>query len=387
MSKIKITKRLIDSTDPGDRDQVIFDSEISGFGLKVASSGRKTFILKYRNASGRQRKPTIGRYGDITLEQARKIAREWHAEIIKGGDPSADKRKKVETCSLNEFAERYFAQADKKPSTLEMERGNFRMYVASSLGGMQITDIKRANVQNWFDAMASKPAGANRTISLLSAMFNEAERRQLTPEFSNPCRAVRRYPAKSRERYLSPSELKRFLAALDDAEQRELFHPSVVPAFRLLLLTGARKSEVLTMRWEWVDFVQKCVLLPDSKTGARKLYLSDDAIEVLRAQPRLRDNEFVFFGAKVGDHYHELKKPFKKLLAKAGIEDFRIHDLRHTHASYAVKSGVPLNVIAKTLGHSQTRTTERYAHVDDIPALDAVEGVSRQFRLTEKIVP
>ncbi len=381
VSNIKLTKRLIDSVSPTDTDQLMFDSEITGFALKVAPSGRKTFILKYRTASGRQRKPTIGRYGDITLEQARKIARDWKAKIIQGGDPSGEKRGKTGGDTLNNFAKRYFQTADKKKSTLKVEQTNFRLYVEPTLGKLIIAQIKRADVQAWLNGLGEIPSAANRTVSLLSAMFTEAERQQLREEGSNPCRLVRRYSSKPRDRYLSLTELGRFMRALDTAETKELFHPSVVPALRLLLLTGARKTEVLSLKWEWVDFDRRLITLPDSKTGPRKVYLPESAIQVLNGINKLKGNPHVFWGANVGDFYKDLKKPFRRILELAEISDFRIHDLRHTHAAHAVMAGVPLNIIAKTLGHSQTRTTERYAHVDDDPALKAINKTVSSFRL------
>lgn len=379
MSNVKLTKRLIDSISPTNGDQLMFDSEISGFALKVAPSGRKTFILKYRNASGRQRKPTIGRYGDITLEQARSIARSWKAKIIQGGDPSSEKRREAEVATLNEFAERYFESAEKKQSTLNMEQTNYRLYVEPSLGKRPLASIKRTNIQAWLDGHAEHPGAANRTLTLISAMFTEAERRQLRKEGANPCRLVRRFASTPRERYLSARELSRFTRTLDLAEEKGWFHPSVIPALRLLLLTGARKTEILSMKWEWIDFEQRFVTLPDSKTGPRKIYLPEAAVDVLNGVTRLKGNPYVFWGAKTGDFYKELKKPFKRILDLAEIADFRVHDLRHTHAAHAVIAGVPLNVIAKALGHSQTRTTERYAHVDDDPVLKAINKTVEKF--------
>ena len=245
---------------------------------------------------------------------------------------------------------------------------------------MQLSEITAKDVQRWLNKLADVPIAANRTKAMLSAMFSEAERQGLRPENSNPCRNVKSYPSRENTRYLTMAEFKRLGIVLDRIEAGKSFHPVVVPAIRFLLLTGARKMEALTMKWEWIDFDRKAAFLPDSKTGPRTVLLSQPAIDVIRSIPRLENNPYVFFGAKEGDHFHNLRKPFIKILDLAKIDSFRIHDLRHTHGAFSVTQGVPLNVIAKILGHRNTRTTERYAHVDNDPALAAAESVGELMR-------
>jgi len=374
-----ITKRLIDKIQAIDVDLIIFDTKIRGFGLKVAPSGRKTFIPKYTNPHGRQRKPTIGTYGDITLDQARKIASKWKARIVQGGDPSADKRNTRNSHSFNDFAEVYFRDAQKKESTLLMERCYYRNHVENHLGKKPLTQLEHRDIQAWYAKLADRPGAAGRTLSLLTAMFNEAERQQLRPLNSNPTRLIKRYPSRTITRFLSLSELSRLGETLREIDNERSMHPSVIPAIRFALLTGARKSEVLELKWDWVDFDRSIALLPDSKTGERPLYLSTSAVDVLQSILRIEGNPFVFPGRNPGDHLHNLRKPFKEILRRASIEDFRIHDLRHTHASYGVKAGLSLHLISKTLGHTQARTSERYAHLDDCPGLLAVERISEEM--------
>lgn len=375
----KITKKLIDSFHPLPHDQIIYDNEVRGFAFKVAPSGRRTFFLKYRNAYGRQRKPTIGAYGDLTVDQARKIAIEWKAQIAQGGDPSAEKQAARIQQSLNEFAEGYFRIAKKKQSTKGMERSYYETHVRPTIGKLPLADIRQSDVQAWINSRWKTPGAANRTISMLSAIFNEAERQQQRDLNTNPCRGVRKYVGKPRERYLSRDEYIRLDTTLDQIERDGLMNYIVAPAIRFALYTGARREEFLSLKWEYIDLHSQTVQLPDSKTGPRKLYLSQPAVEILKRLPRVHGNPYVFPGLKPGDHYHNLKKPFKKVLELAGISDFRIHDLRHTHASWGILAGLSTNLIAKTLGHAQARTAERYAHIGDEPALRAAEMVGREL--------
>jgi integrase len=375
----KLTKKFIDSQHAAAGDVIIFDTEIRGFGLKIAPSGRKTFFLKYRNASGRQRKPTIGTFGDLTVDQARKIAADWKADIAAGGDPSAEKQSARKQQTLNEFADGYFTVARKKASTIGMERSYYETHVRPSLGKLALGDITKKDIQSWINTRSKTPGAANRTVSMLSAIFNEAERLQQRDANSNPCVGVKKYPAEPRERYLSRDEFQRLEATLDQIEQDGLLNYIVAPAIRFALLTGARRGEFLSLKWEYVDFTTQTVNLPDSKTGPRKLYLSEPAVALLRKLPRIEGNPYVFPGHKSSDHFRNLKKPFKRVLELAGIKNFRIHDLRHTHASWGVLAGLPTNMIAKTLGHAQARTAERYAHIGDEPALRAAEMIGREM--------
>ncbi len=375
----KITKKLIDSISPSPFEQIVFDNETRGFGLKVTTSGRKTFFLKYRNAYGRQRKPTIGAYGDLTVDQARKIATEWKVRIAQGGDPSAEKQAARTQQTLNEFWDSYVDSAKKKQSTKSMERSYYETHVRPTLGKLPLADVRQTDVQAWINTRAKTPGAANRTVSMLSAVFNEAERQQQRDPNSNPCKGVKKFPGKARERYLSRDEYQRLDAVLDQIESDGSMNYIVAPAIRFALLTGARREEFLSMKWEYIDFESQTVHLPDSKTGPRKLYLSQPALDILKKLPHVSGNPFVFPGLKPKDHYHNLKKPFKKVLALAGISDFRIHDLRHTHASWGILAGLSTNLIAKTLGHAQARTAERYAHIGDEPALRAAEMVGREM--------
>jgi integrase len=378
--KQKLTKKFIDSLKEENLiDSVVWDTEISGFGLKITLKGKKVFLLKYRNSLGKQCKPSIGDYGSITPEQARDIARQWKARIAEGGDPLEDKRLKKKQMSLNEFYDGYLkrSKAYKKASSVGTDDTNYKNHLRNGLGKKLVSSISKEDVSKWYAELSDKPGAAGKTLSFLSALMNDAEKEGVRDQNSNPCKFIKKYKTNKIERYLSPSELQRLMATLDDIEKNKSMHPVIVPAIKIALLTGARKSEFLGLKWDWIDFEKSIILLPDSKTGSRPLYLSESAKQILQNVPKQKNNPYIFWGLKPKDHYHNLKKPFAKILKLASIENFRIHDLRHTHASYAVNSGQAMPIIAKLLGHSSTKTTERYAHVDFDPALQAAEAVSQ----------
>jgi integrase len=223
--------------------------------------------------------------------------------------------------------------------------------------------------------MQATPAAANRFLNLLSHMFNTAEDWGLRAENSNPCRRIKKYEEKARERFLSPSELARLGAALAEAEARgESIY--TVAALRLLILTGARLSEILTLRWEWVDVPARLIRLADSKTGAKTIALSAPALAALESIPRQQGNPYVICGRNAGEHLVNLQKPWRRIRKAAGLDDVRIHDLRHSFASVAVAGGMSLPLIGSLLGHTQPATTARYAHLADDPRLAAADAVA-----------
>jgi integrase len=202
-------------------------------------------------------------------------------------------------------------------------------------------------------------------------MFNLAENWALRPDGSNPCRHVEKFKEHKLERFLSETELARLAETLVEAEQARIELPSVIAAIRLLLFTGARLSEILTVRWEHVNFEEHCLRLPDSKTGAKTIYLSPPALEVLNGLQRQDGNPYVIIGAKPGAHLINLRKPWHRIRTKAGLDNVRIHDLRHSFASMAVAGGLSLPVIGALLGHTQAATTQRYAHLAADPLKQA----------------
>ncbi|HQS83398.1 MAG: hypothetical protein B7Y25_00060 [Alphaproteobacteria bacterium 16-39-46] len=211
-----------------------------------------------------------------------------------------------------------------------------------------------------------------------SKALNLSELWGYRPDHSNPCLHVKKYPENKRERFLNADEIERLLTILK-REEKEGFYPWALHAIRLLLYTGCRLSEILTLTWEEVDLDNQCLRLLDSKTGKKIIYLSSTAIELLQAIPKIPENLHVICGGKEGAHLVNIHKAWGRIRKKAHLEDVRLHDLRHTFASVAVSQGLSLPVIGALLGHKHTQTTARYAHLMHQPLFEASEKIAQQI--------
>jgi integrase len=262
----------------------------------------------------------------------------------------------------------------KQSTACEYKRA-VELFINPALGPYRISDVLRADVARFHHELRDRPYQANRALGVLSKMFNLAEQWGLRPDGSNPCRHVKKYREHKKERYLTMPELQRLGAALTTAQRQQTESPFVTAAIGLLVLTGARLNEILTLKWDYVDLAEAVLRLPDSKTGAKLIYLNDAAVNLLRAMPRMAGNPYVIAGKKAGSRLINLQKPWRRLRAQAGLNDVRIHDLRHSFASVGAGAGMSLPVIGKLLGHSQPVTTARYAHL----AADPVRAASNQI--------
>ncbi len=242
---------------------------------------------------------------------------------------------------------------------------------------MRVRDISRAHVAKIHFSMKGSPYGGNRCLALLSHMFRKAEAWGLRPDGSNPTRHVDKFPETARERFLSPTELGRLGSALADAGRSESLY--AVAAIRLLVLTGARLGEVLMLEWGHVDFGSRLLRLPDSKMGKKTIALSAPALELLAGLPRQEGNPYVICGARAGARLINLQKPWRRIRKQAGLDDVRIHDLRHSYASVAVAGGASLPLIGALLGHAQPQTTARYAHRGADPRLAAADEIATKI--------
>ena len=373
-SQRKLTKRVVDSCEAKAKDYFVWDTELKGFGLRVWPSGKRVFVYQYRTEFRETRRPVIGPYGALTVEQARRRARDWAAIVHSGGDPGGERSKARKALSVSDLADRYMAEhaaIKKRPRSVKSDATLLRLHILPTLGPKKVESITRRDVQKLHHKMRTTPGAANRTLALLSKMFNLAERWELRPDGSNPCRHVDKYPERKLNRFLSETELSRFAEALEEAERNKIEIPSVIAAIRLLLFTGARLSEILTLRWEDVDLDAQCLRLPDSKTGPKQIYLSAPALQVLSNIERDPKNPYVIVGRKPKSHLVNLRKPWGRIRKQAGLEDVRLHDLRHSFASMAVAGGLSLPVIGALLGHTQPATTARYAHLADDPLRQA----------------
>src|SRR5712691_5551533 len=380
----KITKRSVDALKAaaGGAEAVLWDSELKGFGVRVQRGDAKSYVLHYRVGTGRGaplRKLTIGRHGSPwTPETARKEAKTLLGMIEDGADPAADKMARREAPTMAELAERFLAEhaeAKRKGSTAAEYRRLLDKIILPALGKRKVADVTRADMTKLHHANRAAPYQANRVLAVVSKMFNLAERWGLRPDGSNPCRHVEKFTERKRERMLSPAELAR----LGDALAAHDGSPYAIAAVKLLVFTGARLGEVLGLKWEWIDLERGEARLPDSKTGAKTLHLPPPALAVLAELPRLDGNPYVIAGAKPGAALVNLEKPWRAIRKPAGLDNVRLHDLRHAFASVAASSGMGLPIIGKMLGHTQAATTARYAHLASDPVKAAATAVANKI--------
>lgn len=383
--KVRLNKRVIDeAVYQGPGGCYLWDIDILGFGLRIYPSGRKSFVTTYA-ARGRQRFVTIGRYGELTVQQARAAALELLARARRGEDPGGDRIAARQAPTVADLAERHLkehAAIRKKARSAKRDRQAWERCVLPRLGKRKVADVTRADVSKIVTEMAETPAMANKVFSLLSKAFALAEVWGWRPEGSNPCKNVGRYREEGRERYLSETELARLGEVLVEAERSWGTTPQAVAAVRLLILTGCRSSEILTLRWEDVDFERRCLHLPDGKTGKRTVLLNAGALQVLEGLERVEGNPHVIPGNRPGSHFATLQRFWDRVRVAADIKDVRVHDIRHHFASVGINTGQNLSVIGKLLGHTKITTTQRYAHLADDPLRRANEEIGATLAAT-----
>lgn len=376
--KKKLTVELIEKLKPlPEGNYTVWDSDLRGFGVRVNRDATKTFILYYRVRGNRQqRRASLGRYGDVKLEAARLKAQGWLGEVAGGGDPAGRiyEERNIET--FDQLADRYlrdYAEVHKKAGSVREDRRNLEVLIRPALGRKQVNAINQADIARFHTSLRATPIQANRCLALLSKMFAVAADWGVMPRGLNPAQGVKKFKEKKRERYLTPDELARLGAALEAAEETE--GAVVVDALRLLLLTGARHSEIQRCRWEWIDEAEARIDLPDSKTGAKKILLPPAALEILKRMREAAAGSAWLIPGRIKDVPHNLQKPWERIRVAAGLEDVRIHDLRHTAASVGVSLGLGLPVIGGLLGHTKASTTQRYAHLANDPARAAAAAI------------
>lgn len=406
MTKPKLTKSIVDSLAPRSSDFVTWCGHMPGFGVRVRPTGRKSYVAQY-DFNGLTRKVTIGTHGTLTTEQARDKARAVLANAQLGVDEAAHKAKRRAEMSVAQLCDEYVAEGcdRKKASTIATDKGRIERHIKPLLGTKRVSDVSRADVQRFLKDVAdgktattlTNEAGhrvavtggkgtATRTVRLLGGIFSYAVERGYIEE--NPRAKVKVYADGKGERFLSPDELQRLGDTLREAEtiglpwqfndekkakhrpkkaenQREPISPYAVAAIRLLLLTGARCGEILNLKWSNVDFERGILNLSDSKTGAKKVMVGAAALKVMADLPRLGD--YVIAGADPEKPRSDLKRPWARVTAHAGLSDLRLHDLRHSFASVGAGSGFGLAAVGKLLGHASPSTTARYAHFADDP--------------------
>jgi integrase len=375
---IKISKRIVEALKVQNRDVDHFDEDLKGFGVRVRPSGRKTYFVMMRHKCV-MRRFTIGSHGTVTAELARLKAKQIISDLAIDKNPTAEQEAVRNSVTVRSLGERFideYVPCHLKPSTAGEYKRCVEIFINPEIGTMKLVSIERTDIAKIHHQLRHIPYQANRVLGVLSIMFNLAESWNLRPAFTNPCRGVKKYKEKKRERFLSREELGRLGEALRIEEE---FTPSAVACIRLLLLTGCRLGEIQTLKWSYLDLDMCLAFLPESKTGRKTLYLGSVAVKLLRSIPRQRDNPYVITGDVAGQHLTDMQKPWRRIRKLADLPDVRIHDLRHTFASSGVALGQGLPVIGKLLGHSQPQTTARYAHLAASPALEVADKISENL--------
>jgi integrase len=380
----RLTKRTVDAAKPDvDREVLIWDGELKGFGLRITPKGVKSYVIQYRVGGGRgtSRRFTIGKHGSpYTPETARERAEELLRAAREGKDPAQARRAATEAPTLTQFSERYiveYGEVRKKTRTVTEDERLLKLHIRPALGNRKLQDISSRDGARFHAGMKDTPVTANRCVALLSHIFNVAAKWGEVPEGHNPFRGIDKYDEKPRERYLKSQELARLGDALKACEGKE--PAAAIVGIRLLLLTGARLSEILTLKWSMVDFERKCLQLPDSKTGRKDLVLGAPALAVLKKLVEEDGNTFVLAGHRKGQHFVGIQHVWQRVRAKAKLPDVRLHDLRHSFASVAVAGGESLYLVSKVLGHKQVATTERYAHAHGDPVRAVADRAAKRI--------
>ena len=352
-------RRTFREKKPGRYGLTVIDTDLPRFGFTVAKDGTKTFFVKALRPVGAP-KTILGTADEMTATEAREKAL---AAI------AATNAERQAGPLFADFVQEFMRRQGRrwKPSTREGNRHLIDRHLIPFFGNMRVPEVDRADVRRWFDSMSGTPGNANRTLPVLSVMMRQAELWDLRPQGSNPCRNMRRYKITPRERFLSLDELKRLGFVLDHADDRQ-----AAAVVRLLLFTGARSSEITGLRWDWIRGTR--AVLPDSKTGPKAVQLPPPARAVLNGLPR--EGRFVFPNRTGDGPMKDLGLRWQKLRSLAGLDDVRIHDCRHTFASHAVMSGLDLYTVGRLLGHADTASTERYAHLADEHVREAAGRIS-----------
>jgi len=396
---VKLTKSAVDRAEPKAHDYFLWDSELKGFGIKVAKGGRKSYVCQYRVGSGRtapSRRITIGAHGSPwTVDQARTEARKILGHAAHGEDPAKEKQDAKKQITVVGLCDLYLEQgiATKKASTIATDRGRIERHIKPLLGKKKVPEVTRGDIKRFMQDVANGKTAtdvktglrgraivkggkgtASRTIGLLGGIFSFAVDCGFIEV--NPVRGIKRYTDRRGDRYLSQQELVALGQALRDGLKNGL-NPQAIAILKLLIFTGARKGEIESLRWEEVDFDSGYLRLSDSKTGQKAIPLNAAALKILKDIPHQQGSLFVFPAHRSNGYYEGTPKIWRIIRSNAGLENVRLHDLRHSFASFAVSGGASLPVIGALLGHANSSTTQRYAHLHDDPLKMATEAVGQ----------
>ena len=368
----KLTKALIDYSSPKDKNYIVWDTEIKGFGCQILQSGsKKTYVFYYWSPLTKKKGYVkIGCHGNITVDFARNAAKKLASAVASGLDPKKEKEeqqvKEKQSILFSEFFEA-FKNKHILVAYKDMGKKNIgytNLYILPYFSQKKLEEIYSRDIRGFLDSLSHISTTANRCFALLSIAFKKAEEWEYLPPRSNPCTGINKYKENQKQRFLSDAELKRLEESLILQEKEQPKSYCTVKALSLIMYTGCRMGEILNLKWENVYIKDRYIHLPDTKTGEGARPLNQKAIDLLSSMKHKEGNPYVFYGKIPGQPIVEIKKAWKTILKRAGIKDFRVHDLRHSFASFALKKGVPLVHVSKLLGHRNIATTMRYAHLE-----------------------
>lgn len=376
---LSATIALTAACEPGKRKTDYWDTITSGFVLEVRSSGGRTYYLRYFDDRGRQRQLKIGGFADITFDQARKAAKRLRSEVVLGGDPLGDKEIKKAVPTYAALAEQHLAHAKGYQRSWESVEGLLRVHLVPRWGKLRLDEIRPQDIAQWLAEKAAEglaPASVEKIRVTFGRSFELARQWDMPGPASNPVRSVPRPKFDNkRERFLTRDQAGRLL----DAAGRSL-NPQLKPILGLLLLTGARVSELLQAEWRHVDLERRAWHIPITKTGkARYVPLSQAAVDVIQALPTFTGCPYLIPNPETRLPFVSIKHAWQTARREAGMRDLRIHDLRHSAASFMINGGVDLYAVGRILGHADHKSTMRYSHLANETLMRAVEAGAAGF--------
>ena len=373
-----LNERIIRSQKPGKRTRIFWDSKLKGLGCRVTPAGSRAFVLRYTDAKGRQRLATLARVGEVSLREIRELAGRELLKIRMGeAGPLSRRQTRRESATVAEGIGQFFdafcpnrvQNGRMAPRTVEEYKKQAIRYLIPAIGKLDIDEVERVHIDNMVDPL--RPILRNRVLALASRIFRYFEDQGLRQQYSNPCRGVERSREEPRDRTLSVAEiaaLGRALARVDiDAVKRTVI--------LVAILTGLRISEVISLRWDCVNFESGSVLLPTTKTGRRTHPLSTAAVDALKGLPIRGDYVFCIDPTKPVS-YTAVRLAFLKAAKAARLRDVRLHDLRRTFMTRAAESGISSHTLRDLLGHKTAMMADRYIRRTNIPVANATEQVS-----------
>lgn len=373
MPSIKLTQAMVDTApcSSGKQKTDYFDTELTGLVLKVMSTGKRTYYLRYRDTHNRQKEKKLFDAATVSLKQARHKAKAHLSQLATGTDPFIQQQEKHSTPTFSAFINKsYLPYIEASKKSWKVDEAMFRLHIVPSLGKLYLDEITKKHLVDLVSGHSKtfKPSSTNRMINVLHRMFNCALEWEVPGVETNPMAVIKkRKEDNQRDRYLSPSELKALWTAVQQSESEML--PYIV---RMLVLTGARKNEVANAKWADIDWHQCQWRIPENKSGqVRYVPLSNSVIKMLKSMTPYDGCEYIFPNPKTLKAYKNFYHSWHTARVEAGVPDIRIHDLRHTYASYLVNIGVSLYQVQKILGHANFATTQRYAHLNQETLLEA----------------